>query len=188
MAYFFGPRADLVRQEGKTPRMPAILQSSVAAGVLVHTMMAFQHGMEVMMMKKYDFEVLKRYVDKYKVSMLFLAPPIWNRIVNEWHPKELVNIRWALSGGSPMPLPLQRRVNENLPSGTYLLPNWGMTELVCAATQFSSEELDEEGSVGRLVPRMEAIVVDESGKTLPYGHSGELLVKGESSREICSIY
>lgn len=179
MAYHFGPRADKVRSEGRVPRMPALLQNSVAVGVLVHTMMSMHHGMEVVMMKKYTFDKLTEYARQYDLSMLFLAPPIWNRIVNEWKKEDLTKIRWALSGGSPMPLALQKRVNKALPDGTVLLPNWGMTELVCAATQFSPDEVDEEGSVGRLVPAMEAIIVGSNDKVLDYNQPGELLVKGK---------
>jgi acyl-CoA synthetase (AMP-forming)/AMP-acid ligase II len=159
--------------------MPALLQNSVAVGVLVHTMMSMHHGMEVVMMKKYTFDKLTDYARRYDLSMLFLAPPIWNRIVNEWKKEDLTKIRWALSGGSPMPLALQKRVNKALPEGTVLLPNWGMTELVCAATQFSPDEVDEEGSVGRLVPAMEAIIVGSDDKELDYNQPGELLVKGK---------
>lgn len=179
MGYHFGPRADKIRQEGNTPRMPALLQNSVAVGVLIHNMMAFQHGMQVVMMAKYDFETLTRYNAQYGLSVFFLAPSIWNRIVNEWRIEECQNIRWAMSGGSPLSFVLQKRVNSALKAGTYLLPNWGMTELVCGATQMDPEEVDEEGSVGRLVPRMEAMVIGDLGQSLPSGQSGELVVKGK---------
>jgi acyl-CoA synthetase (AMP-forming)/AMP-acid ligase II len=179
MGYHFGPRADKIRQEGNTPIMPALLQNSVAVGVLIHNMMALQHGMQVVMMAKYDFETLTRYSAEYRLSVFFLAPSIWNRIVNEWQVGECKNIRWAMSGGSPLSLVLQKRVNNVLTAGTYLLPNWGMTELVCGATQMNPDEVDDEGSVGRLVPRMEAMVIGDLGQSLPSGQSGELVVKGK---------
>lgn len=179
MGYHFGPRADKIRQEGNTPRMPALLQNSVAVGVLIHNMMALQYGMQVVMMAKYDFETLTRYSAEYGLSVFFLAPSIWNRIVNEWQVAECKNIRWAMSGGSPLSMVLQNRVNNILTAGTYLLPNWGMTELVCGATQMNPDEVDDEGSVGRLVPRMEAMVIGDLGQSLPSGQSGELVVKGK---------
>lgn len=159
--------------------MIGLLQSSVAVGVMVHSLMSVQHGMQVVMMKKYDFDIFTRYVRNFAISIFFLGPPIYNRIVNEWDAADLKGIRWALSGGSPMPLSLQRRVNKILPSHVFLLPNWGMTELVCGATQFDPNELDEEGSVGRLLPQMEAMVVGDNDEMLRAGESGELLVKGK---------
>ncbi|KAK5045111.1 hypothetical protein LTR84_010259 [Exophiala bonariae] len=178
MGYHFGPRTDKIRREGNTPRMPALLQNSVAVGVLVHNMLALLHGMQVVMMAKYDFETLTRYNAKYNLSVFFLAPSIWNRIINEWDVEDCKSIRWAMSGGSPLPLVLQNRVNDALTPGTYLLPNWGMTELVCGATQLDPDTSDNEGSVGFLLPHMEAMIVSESGAALPSGQSGELVVKG----------
>jgi acyl-CoA synthetase (AMP-forming)/AMP-acid ligase II len=183
MGYHFGPRTDKIRREGNIPRMPALLQNSVAVGVLVHNMLALLHGMQVVMMAKYDFETLTRYSAKYNLSVFFLAPSIWNRIINEWGVEDCKNIRWAMSGGSPLPLVLQNRVNDALTPGTYLLPNWGMTELVCGATQLDPDIGDNEGSVGFLLPHMEAMIVSESGAELPSGQSGELVVKGDKPKE-----
>lgn len=179
MGFYFGPRADKIRKEGNTPRMTALLQNSVAVGVLTHNMMSLQHGMQVVMMAKYDFETLTRYSTKYSLSVFFLAPSIWNRIANEWPVGDCKNIRWAMSGGSPLSLVLQERVNKALKAGTYLLPNWGMTELVCGATQINPDVGDDEASVGKLLPRMEAMVIGEDGQSLPSGQSGELVVKGK---------
>lgn len=179
MGFHFGPRADRIRREGNTPRMPALLQNSVAVGVLIHNMLAVLHGMQVIMMAKYDFEALTRYNTRYDLSVFFLAPSIWSRIVSEWKVEDCKRIRWAMSGGSPLPLVLQNRVNNALTPGTYLLPNWGMTELVCGATQLDPDKRDDEGSVGFLLPRMEAMIVNESGINLPSGESGELVVKGD---------
>ena len=181
MGFYFGPRADKIRNEGKTPRMTALLQNSVAVGVITHNMMSVQHGMEVVMMAKYDFEKLTRYSKKYSLSVFFLAPSIWNRIANEWPEADCKNIRWAMSGGSPLSLVLQARVNKALTPGTYLLPNWGMTELVCGATQINPDEGDDEASVGKLLPRMEAMVIGEDGRSLQTGQSGELVVKGSQN-------
>lgn len=179
MGYHFGPRADKIRKEGNIPRMPALLQNSVAVGVLIHNMLALLHGMQVVMMARYDFETLTRYSAQYNLSVFFLAPSIWNRIVNEWKTEDCKNIRWAMSGGSPLPLVLQNRMNEALTPGTYLLPNWGMTELVCGATQLDPDKGDDEGSVGVLLPRVEAMILGETGTALPTGQSGELVVKGK---------
>lgn len=154
--------------------MPALLQNSVAVGVLIHNMLALLHGMQVVMMARYDFETLTRYSAQYNLSVFFLAPSIWNRIVNEWKTEDCKNIRWAMSGGSPLPLVLQNRMNEALTPGTYLLPNWGMTELVCGATQLDPDKGDDEGSVGVLLPRVEAMILGRQAQPYPLANLASL--------------
>ena len=129
-------------------------------------------------MPKYDLPILMQMVRDFDLSVLFLAPAIWQRITTEYTPENIQSVRFAMSGGSLLPVALQKRVSAMFVEGVNLIANWGMTEATCEATQFALDEVDEEGSVGRLMPNMSAIVMDESGRRLGAGEMGELCIKG----------
>jgi acyl-CoA synthetase (AMP-forming)/AMP-acid ligase II len=167
-----------IRTENKYLRMPGIMQNAVVLGITVQTMMALQTGIQVYMFPKFDFQVLRPCIRKYSLSAFFLVPAVWNRISQECTPEELASFRFAMSGASPLPLPLQLKMNDLLPEGVMLRVNWGMTETTTGAAQPGPEEFDREGSSGRLLPNMQAIILGADGKQLGFGEPGELCVKG----------
>lgn len=180
MAYHFTVFANKAMSEGVYLRIPGIMQNAMALGITVQTMMALQTGAQVYMFKKYDFDFLVECIKKYELSACFIVPAIWNRIVNECTKEDLKSIRFAMSGASPLPLPLQLRVHEMLPAGVLLRVNWGMTETTTGGSQPYAGEIDMEGSSGRLLPNMQAVIISPEGKKLGIDEPGELCVKGES--------
>jgi len=84
-----------------------------------------------------------------------------------------------MAGAAPLSESLQKRVTEVLYNGTKLETNWGMSEVVAVSTMFPSGKAITDGSVGTLLPGMEAKIIDTvTGKELGKGERGELLVKG----------
>jgi len=106
------------------------------------------------------------------------VPAVWNRMANECTKEELASFRFAMSGASPLPLPLQLRVEDMLPEGVTLRVNWGMTETTTGASQPGPTEVDREGSSGRLLPNMQAVILGPDGRELGVNEPGELCVKG----------
>lgn len=184
MAYHFGQIADQKLKEGTYARTAGVLQNSVAAGVLVHTMMSVHTGMQVYLMRKYDYALLKKCIRHFSISALFLAPVIWKRIADDCQPDDLSSIRFAMSGAAPLSPDLQRKTTALLPDGVGLRVNWGMTETSCGATQFGPGELDTESSVGRLLPAMEMVILGPNAKKLGPDQEGDLCIRGEPVRSV----
>ncbi|OCT53132.1 putative acyl-coenzyme A synthetase [Cladophialophora carrionii] len=178
MAFFFDHFAQKAIREGVYLRMPGVMQNAVAVGIYVQTMLALQCGMQVYMFPKYDFSSLMASIKKYQLSACFIVPAIWNRILQECTREDVASIRFAMSGASPLPLPLQLKVHDMLPDGVVLRVNWGMTETVTAASQPNVTEVDREGSSGRLLPNMQAVIMSPSGEKLGYDEPGELCIRG----------
>lgn len=62
-----------------------------------------------------------------------------------------------------------------------LIHTWGMTETTCFGTWLYWPESDTTGSVGRLVPGLEAKLLDENGQEhRKYDTRGEMLIRGPS--------
>lgn len=176
--HHFEPRYRLIRSEDRFPAMAGVLPNSNAAGVILHAMLPLAIGWQVYQIPKYDLPLLMAYVRKFSLSILFLAPAIWQRIVTEYKSEDVRTVRFGMSGGSLLTNSLRSTVSDMFPPGISLITNWGMTEATCEATQFPLHEIDTEESVGRLMPNMSAKVIDESGKELGKHQMGELCIKG----------
>lgn len=176
--FHFEPRYQLIRLENRFPAMAGVLPNSNAAGVILHSILPLAIGWQVYQVPKYDLPLLMAYVRKFSLSILFLAPAIWQRMVNEYKRDDVRTIRFGMSGGSLLTNSLRTAVSNMFPDGISLITNWGMTEATCEATQFPLHEIDTEASVGRLMPNMSAKVIDGTGKELAQEELGELCIKG----------
>lgn len=68
----------------------------------------------------------------------------------------LESLKYVHGGGSAIPLSLQRRMKLLLPAGTPFTPLWGLSEASGIGTCFFWPEDDDTGSIGRLLPGLEA--------------------------------
>ena len=120
------------------------------------------------------------YIERYKLTCIFHSPPVFLLFTQPGFPREKIkSIHYAMSGAAPLSRSLQERVTEIFYNGTKLETNWGMTEVVAVATMLPSGKGVTDGSVGTLLPGMEAKIVDTvTGKEVGVGDRGELLVKG----------
>ncbi|MCB1475893.1 MAG: AMP-binding protein [Rhodobiaceae bacterium] len=86
-------------------------------------------------------------------------------------------LRLFLCAGAPIPSALVERAAKEL--GLTVCSVWGMTESI-ASTITEPERAAEKSSRtdGRAVDGMEVKVVDDEGRTMPFGKTGNLLVRG----------
>jgi benzoate-CoA ligase family protein len=90
-------------------------------------------------------------------------------------PDYFASVRHSVSGGEPLPEPLARRFEQVF--GKKLLHGFGATEaLHFVLSNYPGKERD--GSAGRVLPSMEARVVNASGQTLPPQEIGALELRG----------
>jgi mevalonyl-CoA ligase len=85
-----------------------------------------------------------------------------------------------MMAGSAMPEDLLNRVIKSFPVPA-LYTNWGMTELSSVATITSADDPIEKKmrTAGRLLPHFSAKIVEpDTGKVLPWGQKGEIVVAG----------
>jgi long-chain acyl-CoA synthetase len=96
------------------------------------------------------------------------------------HPKaqglDLKSLKICMSGGAPLPVEVQQKF-EAL-TGATLIEGYGLTEtspIVCA----NPLNLDHfSGSIGLPLPSTEVAIMDDDGRELPIGESGEICVRG----------
>jgi fatty-acyl-CoA synthase len=94
---------------------------------------------------------------------------------------DLASLRTGIMAGSPCPIETMKLVVSQMHMSEVTIA-YGMTETSPVSFQSSTTDpLDRRVStVGRIQPRLQAKVVDESGRVLPIGQTGELCVRGYS--------
>jgi fatty-acyl-CoA synthase len=94
---------------------------------------------------------------------------------------DLSSLRTGIMAGSPCPIETMKRVVAQMHMSEVTIA-YGMTETSPVSFQSSTTDPLERrvSTVGRIQPRLEARVIDERGRTVPVGQTGELCVRGYS--------
>lgn len=127
-------------------------------------------GASCVTMAKFDLDRLCQLVQRYKVTFLYVPPPIVlalgkSPVVSKY---DLSSLRWINSAAAPLSRELVETVWKRLKIG--VKQGYGLTETSpTVASQHADEWWKFQGSVGRLLPNVEAKVVDAQGNEVPTG-------------------
>jgi fatty-acyl-CoA synthase len=92
---------------------------------------------------------------------------------------DLTSLRTGMMAGSPCPIEVMKRAFSSMHLSEVVI-GYGMTETSPASFASASDDPIERrvSTVGRILPHVEAKVVDAEGHIVPRGASGELLTRG----------
>ncbi|KAJ4314728.1 hypothetical protein N0V84_008721 [Fusarium piperis] len=136
-------------------------------------------GAKCVVMAKFDLAQACQLIQDHRLTFVYVPPPIIlalgkHPLVSQY---DLSSLRFVTSAAAPLSRDLVDAVWDRL--GVMVKQGYGLTETSPAVSvQMFDEWRRYLGSVGRLVPNMQAKIVDPEGKELPPNESGELLVKG----------
>ncbi|TMS33998.1 hypothetical protein L596_001669 [Steinernema carpocapsae] len=142
---------------------------------------SMSRGVTEIVMKKFNFELALKLVEKYKIRGIGAVPAIVillakSPIVSKY---DLSSLQVIASGGAPLSKELCDEVLKRIPSILAVIQGYGMTELTCAchAARLNGEYLF--GSVGHVIPGTEHKVMDLTTNTeCKPGEKGELWIRG----------
>jgi fatty-acyl-CoA synthase len=99
----------------------------------------------------------------------------------QFHRFDLSSLRTGIMAGSPCPIEVMRKVVSEMHMDQVTIA-YGMTETSPVSFQTVPDDPLERrvDSVGRIHPHVEAKLVDEQGRTVPHGVTGELCTRGYS--------
>lgn len=143
---------------------------------------ALAGGEVIYMMRRFELQSYLRAIEKYGATEMAAVPPIILAIVMSPFSRTrpfMKSIRNVMCGAAPLSKELQARLSQFLEPGVPFNQVWGMTETSCIATLFAYPEKDETGSVGRLIPNLEAKLTDDDGNNISaFGVRGEICIRG----------
>ncbi|KAK4251924.1 hypothetical protein C7999DRAFT_37294 [Corynascus novoguineensis] len=127
----------------------------------------------------FDLERALRAVERYRVTFAYVPPPVVLALSK--HPAvgryDLTSLKVLHSGAAPLTRELTEAVWNRL--RVPVKQGFGLSEtsaVVCC--QVVDEWAKFMGSVGKLMPNMEAKIVTEDGREVAEGEAGELWLKG----------
>lgn len=165
--------------DGKGDRQLGVLPLFHIYGLMCGILGSLYLGLEIVLLDRFDLEVALRTIEKYRCTFAYVPPPII--LAFGKHPSvdnyDLSSLKILHSGAAPLTRELTEAVFQRL--GIPVKQGFGLSETGSVTHVQSWDEWGKfMGSVGKLVPNMEARIVGEEGEVVKDGESGELWLKG----------
>ncbi|EIE86721.1 hypothetical protein G6F46_002746 [Rhizopus delemar] len=129
-------------------------------GLTTLVIRAFYSLTPVVVLPKYDLELLCQLIEKYKITTAPIVPPV-GKVIS--------------SGAAPLGSEHIEALNARIKA--YVRQGYGMTETT-AGCIYQKVGISPLGSTGVLIANMECKLVDEAGNEVNAGQPGEILLKG----------
>jgi len=113
-----------------------------------------------------------------KINYMFAVPVMFDMVAKTaaWETADFSHVNFFIAGGAPMPISLIRRYQEE--KGIRFAQGYAMTETLRLTSLDIEDSIRKAGSVGKEVFHTCLRIVDDSGKDVPPGEVGEIVVKG----------
>jgi len=158
----------------------AVLPLFHAYGLTVCMNATILLGGTLVLLPRFDLDLVFAAVDQWKPTMFPGVPPIYKAISDS--PKarshDLRSIRVCVSGAMKLPLEIQEQFEKI--SGARLVEGYGMTETSPSTHCNPITGRRKPGSIGVPLPGTEVRIVDadDAGREVPAGQAGEMAIRG----------
>jgi len=175
-------QADLLRTicHGTTKdRSLAVIPLFHSFGAAVNMLCPLCIGGAIVLMDRFTMEGIFTTIQREQVTYVTAVPRLFMGMLFHDKLKEynLSSLRVGITGGSPMPPELFAEFEKHL--GIQVLEGYGLTETSPCCIFTMPDKVQKPGSIGTVLPGVQAKVVDDAGCVAAAGIIGELLVRGD---------
>lgn len=185
--------------ENVEPASPEIEERNLLSVPLYHVagvqgmLAAVYGGRTMVMMRQFEVKEWMEIVQRERVNRAMLVPTMLKRVIDapDFSRYDLSSLRVITYGAAPMPFEVIKKAIEVMPWVRFINA-FGQTETASTITMLGPEDhiisgTEEEkqkklhrlaASIGRPMPDVEMKVVDENGKELLLGETGEIIARG----------
>ena len=154
------------------------------AAVPIGLVSVLRLGRRALVLRRFDLRLYVATLGAFGVTDIGAVPPIVRALVLSplaQNPSAFATIRNAVCGAAPLAPGLQRRLQKLLPPGAQVSQVWGMTETTATSTRMWPGQVDDTGSVGYLIPGLEAKLLDDDGNEIrAFNRPGEMCIRGKT--------
>ncbi len=157
-----------------------------AGGLFVFLTTLVYAGGKSVIARTFDSADSLRLIAQERCTVVLGVPTIYQMWLEskEVAKHDLSSVRFFLSGGAPCPVPLIHRWRET--TGIALRQGYGMSEVgVNCFAMSDAESISKAGSVGKPIFHLAARIVDQDGRDVEDGATGELVFQG---MQVCAGY
>lgn len=169
-------------QSDHTEFVLGLLPLSHIYGLVVIAHLAVYRGDGVIILPKFEFKSFLEAIQKFKVQLLYLVPPIIILMTNSkgvMGQYDLSSVRGIFTGAAPLGVETANDLQSIFPEWK-ITQGYGLTETATVVCTTSAQDIWL-GSSGSLMPGHEARLVTIEGTEIEgYDQPGELWVKGPS--------
>ena len=147
-------------------------------GALQPVLNTIYMGCTAVLLRQFDPKLMWEVTESEKISITLAVPAMLNfmLMVPDFEKYDISNLRWILSGASPVPASLIERYRD---IGIEIHQVYGLTEAGGPGTLIGPDDaMVKIGSAGKAFFHTSVRVVDGDGADVAPGVPGELLVKG----------
>ena len=131
----------------------------------------------------FDADEVLELIEREQATVFGGVPTVFQRLTAapSWETADLSSLRFCLSGGAPMPVPLMQRYRAE--KDVVFRQGFGMTEFGPSVFSLAAADAERKaGSIGRPNAFVDARVVDpETNETVPVDTVGELVLRGPAA-------
>ncbi|KAI5479618.1 hypothetical protein MNV49_003355 [Pseudohyphozyma bogoriensis] len=163
---------------GEKAVLASFLPISHSYGLCIQTIGCALSGTPTVHMAGFDLPLYLSVVQKFKVTTSPIVPPVALALAK--HPLvdkyDTSSLECLTISAAPTKRELADALRKRLK--VKVVQGYGMTEASPATHQLLGSQENQHGSVGRLLPDMEAKIIGEDGKELGIDQEGELVLRG----------
>ena len=148
-----------------------------STGMLATLLAPVELGAQAVYMGRFNPGAVVKAVKEHGISVITAVPSMYAAIakVKEAGPDTWKDVYASISGGEPLADAVREAFEKKFDCKMY--EGYGLTETI-GPISFNTPEARKPGSVGRIIPNAEVKFVDDDGKDLPAGETGEILMRG----------
>jgi len=149
-------------------------------GAVANMISPIRIGAGVVLMERFTLEGIFNMIEREKVTYIAAVPRLFLGMVfyDKADGYSLASLKVCITGGAAMPADFIPLFEKKF--GVRIMEGYGLTE-ASPVSSFSRLDMPQKpGSIGIPIPRVAARIVDETGRELPRGEVGELILKGEN--------
>jgi len=130
------------------------------------------------LLNTFDLNVIFSSIEKYSGNLLAAVPTMYVYMLMNPEPQKynIRSMRYWASGSAPLAVETWNRFREMY--GYEIIEGWGLTEAGANNSCNPWEGLKKIGSIGLPMTGTEMKIFDDSGKEMPAGEKGEIVIRG----------
>lgn len=155
----------------------AVLPLAHAYG-LVATNVGYLAGFQAILHPRFDTTAVLSAIERYHVNGFAGVPAMFVALLYtpDADKYDTSSLRSCVSGSAPLPLAILEGFEKKF--NCVILEGYGLSEASAVLTSHFQDIPRKAGSVGKPIPSVELLIVDENDQPVPVGGVGEIIARG----------